>query len=306
MLRAKVLAHSISWLGIPIISWELEYPRYIHSELLTHRLFSRNSASSRAIPALKFIEMVKRDPVIPLWTKDQKGMQGPIITDKEDIEWNDKVWLTALSRAVDGAEDLIRNEVHKQNVNRLLEPWMYIRVMVTTTETDNWFELRDHKDAHPEIAELARLMRVSLERSIPEYLNEGEWHMPFGDKIDTSKFTVDVFGEEIEDEEIWKKCQSLKVSVARCARVSYNNFEGGDDPQKDVNLYERLVGAQPLHASPAEHQAKVPTKEELKEFAIRWVETPDKLKMIEERGKYFSNLVGWIQLRKLIECGEFT
>lgn len=301
MISAKVIADSTSYLHKRLTTFVLEYPRYIHSELMTHRVFSKNSASSRAIPFEKFVKLVQDRPVRPLWTQNQAGMQGPIITDPGTISGLDRIWFDARFDAIKHAEQLHRDGVHKQNINRLLEPWMNIKIVLTGTEFTNWFELRDHKDAHPEIAELARMMRFAMEGSTPTFLQPGEWHIPFSDTtVDDNEDVHVLYGKN------WK----LRCSVARCARVSYNNVDGtNSSPEKDLELFEKLVVSKPLHASPAEHQARVPFPYELAELASRWHYGSSCLEEQEEwtekRGKYVSNLSGYIQLRKLIECGEF-
>ncbi len=322
MTNVKIIADSTSWLNKRLTTFILEYPRYIHSEILTHRMFSKNSASSRAIPIEKFIKMVQDNPVKPLWTENQKGMQGPVITNEAAIALADINWNNARDHMVGYAHMLNHAGIHKQNINRLLEPWMHIKIILTGTEFDNWFELRDHPAAHPEIQVLARLMKHAMDNSTPTMLQPNQWHIPFGDNIDGLKLMEDI-PEEVESTNQLSAeytHRRLKVSVARCARVSYNNFDGTSDPLKDIELYEKLVVSKPLHASPAEHQARVPTHMEVyatNDMNSIWASerphgefegtgepnppNPPKLHV----GKYVSNLNGWIQLRKLIEAGEF-
>lgn len=297
-IAVKIIKHSTSYLHIPVITWILEYPRYIHSELMTHRVFSKNSASSRAIPFPKFVEMVRKNPVLPIWTADNKGMQGPIIEDYIDIAAAETVWLRTRDRVIEEADTLHKYGIHKQNVNRLLEPWMHIRIILTGTDFFNWFELRNHPDAHPEIQVLARKMVEAMENSKPEFLEPGEWHCPFNENLTG------------EAENVWCGDNVLKSSVARCARISYNNVDGSKSSYgKDIELFNRLLVSRPLHASPGEHQARVPNPSELPHMGVKWVYGSSCAEEQEEwhlkRGKYFSNLNGWIQLRKLIESGEF-
>lgn len=156
-ISAKIVADSISPQGHRITSFILTYPRFIHGELMTHRMFSRNSASSRAIPFKKMVEMVKTDPFIPIaWQKDHSGMQGTeYFTDSElacpefkeeipdtSIEHFTQVWLTGRDNALNTANYLNQSGVTKQLCNRLLEPFMWHTVLVTATEFDNFFELR--------------------------------------------------------------------------------------------------------------------------------------------------------------------
>jgi hypothetical protein len=281
-------------------------------------VFSKNSASSRAIPIEKFIKVVQDNPVLPIWTENQKGMQGPPITDEAQLDVLNSIWMEGRDSAVDYAQQLEGALAHKQNINRILEPWFHIKIVLTGTEFDNWFLLRDHPDAQPEIQELARVMKREYEISVPNLLAPGQWHVPFGDNIDEMELRSSVgLIMSMNTSERRYGVEHLKISVARCARVSYNNFDGTSDPIKDIELYEKLVVAEPLHASPAEHQARVPTMEEVRgrHLDSSWFSSitsypledrPDEWDAIHRHGKYMSNLYGWIQLRKLIECGEFA
>lgn len=238
-ISAEILKDSINKNGTRITTWVLEYPRFVHAEFMTHRVFSRNAASSRAIPTSKFIEDVMNSPAMPVyWGKNQSGMQANEELPPEKIEEAIKVWNHARDYAVAAVKQMQEIGVHKQITNRLLEPWFNIRVIATATEHENFFELRAHKDAQPEIRELAYQMKQLYSSGAPMLLQEGEWHMPFSDKMPT--------GASIE--------QQLKIATARCARVSYLNFSGTMDVSKDEEIYNRLLTA-PLHASPMEHCA---------------------------------------------------
>jgi thymidylate synthase ThyX len=240
MVEARTVADSLNPVGDRLTTFVLTYPRFIHAELMTHRVFSRNSASSRAIPVKKMIEMVKTNPVIPeYWGKNQKGMQA-----KEELTgWKKKaaefLWLRGRDVAVMIVKGLLKLDLHKQIANRLLEPWMHITVLVSSTEFDNWFKLRDHQDAQPEMQTLAKAMRVAQRDSIPKRLAAGEWHLPFADQ-----FLDDV--KDIGD--------LLRISTARAARLSYLTFEGNIDYEKDYALHDQLLESG--HWSPFEHSAK--------------------------------------------------
>lgn len=299
MITAKVIADSTSWLNIRLTTFVLEYPRYVHSELLTHRVFSKNSSSSRAIPYTKMVANILADSVVPKWTWNEKGMQGKLVEEGSIVErLATNKWLETLDLVITKANEINEIGIHKQNVNRLLEPWMHIRVILTGTDFDNWFKLRDHKDAQPEIQELARAMKVAMEASTPKYLKTGEWHLPFGDNIEFDEVVSFDHNQNYEN-----NINRLKISVARCARISYNNWDGSNSTiQKDIELFDKLIVQEPLHASPAEHQAKVPREIELGFFTSRFEKFD---KWAYRKAKYVSNLTGWIQLRKLIENGEF-
>ena len=242
-ISAKIIAHSISpYHDIPLITWVLRYHRFVHAELMTHRQFSRNASSSRAIPVSKMIQWTKEDPAVPVeWGKNVSGMQAKELLDAETAAKAELVWLEARDDAIKHTERLLELGVHKQIANRVLEPWHHIAVVLSGTDFANWFTLRDHKDAQPEIRALAAEMREQFLASVPKLLHDGEWHLPF-----------------IRETEMAENTQSdlLKMSVARCARVSYMNHDGSNpDKAKDIALHDMLVVAKPLHASPAEHQA---------------------------------------------------
>lgn len=251
-ITAKIVADSISSVsGDRITTFELEYHRYIHAELMTHRMFSRNAASSRAIPVMNMLELVRNSPAMPIhWGKNQAGMQA-----KEEIEnWQgfgqgEYQWMGASCDAVKRAETLAKQEYHKQIVNRLVEPYQMIKVVVTATSFDNFFWLRFHEDSQPEICELARCMLVAYKRSKPRELNPGDWHLPYyGNgywKKSHPLSDADSQAQFVED--------ALKISASCCAQVSYRKSDSS--LEKAETVWERLVASQPVHASPTEHQA---------------------------------------------------
>lgn len=249
-ISATVVADSISEQGIRLVSLQLRYPKFIHGELMTHRVFSRNAASSRAIPVERMIQDVLDDPAMPVyWGKNQKGMQANEEHSEDTVASLRAHWLAGRHAAVDLARTLMQDGLHKQIANRVLEPWFHINTLVTATEWSNFFELRLHKDAQPEMRALAEAMKASMDESAPKLLLPGEWHLPYvtDSEIETATRQVpdDPFGNVL-----------LKLSVARCARVSYLTQDGIEPKlEQDLELYERLVGSSPLHASPAEHQA---------------------------------------------------
>lgn len=293
-ISAKVIADSISVAGKRITTMQLRYPRFVHAEFMTHRVFSRNASSSRAIPVERLIQDIIDDTAMPIhWGKNQPGMQADEEHDaKVEFDtfdrlaewsgswWMDRkeAWLLGRDMMVDLARAYDRAGYHKQIVNRLLEPFSHINVVVTATEWANFFGLRRHPDAQPEIRELADQMWGAMDTSKPVTIGPGGWHLPY----------VDAYDKEVWD--FGKKNPQItnlgqKLSVARCARVSYLTHDGKKpDIASDLALYDRLVGAQPLHASPAEHQA-----------------TPDiHLNMGWMEGHLHGNLVGWVQYRKTL------
>lgn len=314
MITAKIIADSTNWLNQRIVTLVLTYPRYIHSEFMTHRVLSKNSASSRAIPVEKVIQDIEENGVYPLWTRNQKGMQGERIQDPREIEKLNRDWDFTKRRVIDEASVLNNYGIHKQNVNRLLEPFQHIRVICTGTEWKNFFELRDHPQAMPEIQELARAIGKAMVESNPVKLQIGEWHIPFGERLSEDRLLEQAYENlyqsknwEIEKDRtiLFKEAAKikLKVAVARCARISYNTFEGDINIAKDIELYDRLVKENPKHLSPTEHIARVPKQEELGNFGSLYQRHGDG-PYEYVRGRYMSNFIGWIQLRKLIENGE--
>lgn len=241
MITAKIVADSLSVTirDKRLTSFILTYPRFIHSELMTHRMFSRNAASSRAIPIQKFIEDVLTDPAMPIhWGAKQKGMQADNEVNEETKIKAMRIWNSARDSAVSYAAELHELGLHKQVANRLMEPFFHMTTLVTATEYENFFKLRAHAAAQPEIRELAYKMQDALKESTPERKPIGDWHIPFGDKF-VDGLTID---------------QKLKIATARAARVSYKTFEGEIDYDKDYALHDQLL--QEGHHSPFEHCAQ--------------------------------------------------
>lgn len=238
-IEAKIIADSISEAGARITTMELRYPRFIHAEVLTHRQFSRNASSSRAIPVRKMLAQVWSDPAMPEhWGANQAGMQAR--SELAGVRRTAARWLwRAAGKAACGFTWLaMRLGLHKQVANRLLEPWQRISVVVTSTEWDNFFALRAHPDAQPEIRALAEQMRDAMAASTPRLLLTGQWHTPY-------------FLDGHSDSGLGLKC-----SVARCARVSYLTHDGKkSDLRDDSALHDKLLGGNPPHLSPFEHQA---------------------------------------------------
>lgn len=260
-ITAKVICDSICKQSkIRITTLELEYPRFIHSEFMTHRMFSRNASSSRAIPIMKMIQAVIDNPAMPIhWGKNQAGMQA-----REQLEDRYQLqaqlfWKAARDSAVEHARTMMALGAHKQIVNRILEPFTHIRVIVTATNFANFFALRDHEDAQPEIRELAVAMKKAIEESTPQLLGIGEWHLPYLDAEDCTNIYEHLKENSITrhdpaQHQIWM--MACAVSAARCARVSYLTHDGERPTlEKDLELYRHLVNANPPHMSPCEHQA---------------------------------------------------
>lgn len=258
---ARVLLDSASAAGVRLTTLEVTFPRFVLAEFNTHRMFSRNSASSRAVPTAKLIERVERDPAIPLeWGLNKAGMSASDVLSDQAGEAATRAWLEARDDAVAHARELLDLKVHKQELNRLLEPFLWHTVIVTATEWENFFELRCAVNAQPEIREAALRMREAIDASGPRVIGYGEWHTPLLQE-----------DEAMLDVEIRKE-----ISAARCARVSYLTHEGTREIAKDLELYERLKSDR--HLSPFEHVA-----------------TPS------EDTDFHANFRGWVQMRAAID-----
>lgn len=296
MISAKVLLDSISPAGTRLVTFECTYPRFIHSEFMTHRMISRSSASSRAIPSHKLIERIRRDPALPVfWGQNQSGMQaaselpntddkrvavttdlGDTIHEETPLEYVQRRWLAARDQMIAVAEELadlgkVHHEwaglgLHKQIANRVLEPWMPITVIASATHWSNFWHLRTHKAAQPEFQVLAKLMKNAYDASEGRRLKVGDWHMPliFADDWSTARLMAEEQYPDLKGDE---GCVSAiateilcKVSTGRCARISYLTHDGRRDLKEDIALHDRLLAGlvtqEPLHMSPFEHVAR--------------------------------------------------
>lgn len=267
---ARVLKDSVSPQDVRLTTLEVTFPRIVLAEFNTHRVFSRNSASSRAIPVEKMLKRVMDDPFIPIyWGKNQKGMQADTELSPAEIAQARAEWMTARDLAAQQVKALLNVGVHKQLTNRLLEPFLWQTVIVTSSEWSNWDALRRHPDAQPEIKHAADLMAEARAASTPQMLWYGEWHLPLTPELD-DQFKTREFGKtDWLDWEYWKK-----VSTGRCARVSYLTHAGTRDLDADIALGDRLRASG--HMSPFEHVA-----------------TP-----ISSREEFRGNFRGWLQYRK--------
>jgi hypothetical protein len=280
---AKIIADSIGQDAPRLVTFELQYPRIIHAEFMTHRVFSRNASSSRAIPAARMLKTLMESPAQPAeWRMNEPGMQGYTVAPPEVAAEAERLTLMGRDFMAGIARQMEALGLHKQHVNRETERWQYIKVVLTTSQLKNWFALRNHPAADPTIQKLSRLMKEALDASSPTLLSDLECHLPYITEIDSVRAAQfdDVDGLGIM--EILRR-----MSAARCARVSYNNFKG-EVPKvsSDLALFDKLVVSQPVHASPTEHQA-----------------SPDIYLGANSGWRYpakHGNLTGWLQFRKTI------
>lgn len=326
MYSAKIICDSISETRKRITTFEITFPRIVLAEFNTHRMLSRNSASSRAIPIERQIQRVMNDPFIPeKFPCNGKGMQPEYYIGEEAAPIYKEAWLNCRDSSVNNAVRLHELGIHKQIVNRLLEPFMWHTVIVTATEWDNFFKLRTHKDAQYEIRRIADLMydlyhnehektcnKVLFNGNcdcarqyITKQLKVGEWHLPFiyhdenytaiNNWINNHAATLRIEGFHIPTEQITHIGTKVfteilkRISVARCARVSYLTHDGKRDIEKDLELFEKLRTSG--HWSPFEHVATpayhigMSTDIDSSEFRTT----------MDERS---GNFIGWKQFRK--------
>lgn len=250
-------------------------PKFLDAELRTHRMLSQNSSSSRAIPCSKVIEQAETNPFIPPeWRKNQKGMQGyeSAAETPEDLMVYESDWLTARDNAVAIAKRPNACGIHKQHVNRLLEPFTWQWKVITATEWKNFFDLRLAENAQPEIQILARLMLDAIRGDVPRLIAD-EWHLPFITQDEADSYPTN---------------ENILISAARCARISYANHGTGKiDRDADLDLADLLMREK--HLTPFEHQAKRLT--------------PNQESHVDVNEQCWSgNFRGWLQHRKLIEA----
>ena len=287
MYSAKIIADSVSPAGVRLTTFEFCYWRAVHDELMTHREFSRNTASARAIPIEKMIAGVLEDPALPLeWGSNKPGMQPGDEISADQIAEAKRLILGLRDQAVKTARALTTLGLHKQIVNRYLQPWMFTTVLVSATSYGNFFKLRCDKMAQAEIRHVAKLARGLMETSKPRALAWGAWHLPLIDKEDWTD-AIQLFRDDPayldkilqpagEDQPeapeqvafpnppplspadfLYSRAAQwllIKVSVARCARVSYLRHLEKRDLRADAALHNILAAAG--HWSPFEHIAQ--------------------------------------------------
>lgn len=318
-VSAKIIADSISKDGQRITTFELEYPRIIHSELMTHRLFSRNAASSRAIPVKTLIDMVRNEPAMPVrFGANQPGMQdkGEEHTALVLNHFSPRrAWTIAAEDAAFWAEAFAEAGYHKQTANRLLEPFQRMKTVLTATEFENFWWLRLDKDADPTIEALGKAMHQEYCESDPEPLSPGQWHTPYVDHLVTitEYASEDNFEYCVLDENnkpvILTEEEALSISASCCAQVSYRRLNSTKD--KALDIYSRLLSGDKVHASPFEHQATPMDKPDLKSiYENYWIDSntedflcwEDGVTHMDKNGKFWSgNFKGWIQHRQLLD-----
>ena len=295
--------------GIRLPTFILEYPRFIHSEIMTHRMFSRNAASSRAIPTSAIIQNIRDNPAEAVWWgKNMSGMQAKEALSGWRLKLAKLVWASARECAILGARLFNRIGLHKQLANRILEPFQNIRVVVTATEWNNFFTLRDHPDAQPEFAALARMMKEAMDASTPTVLQPGEWHIPYVVKGTTAEGNDCWFTQANGKTSVrfYTLEEALMISASMAAQESYRK----SDPslEKAKKIFAQLIGGAVSHSSPFEHSAMamgqtcwVPSPKGLNGQGYKYMIETKGITHMDRAGNYWSgNLRGYIQYRQLI------
>lgn len=308
MYRAKIVLHS-SANGCPdLITAEVEYPRCILAEVTTHRKcrdtfgefdlttsdrtttedMNKNSASSRAIPFKRMLEKVIDDPYVPeRFTKNGPGMQGHGFLEGQDHDRAVQAWLDARDVAIHHAQKLHGMGVHKQDVNRLLEPFGWV-TQILTADSQGWanfFALRCHADAAPAFQKVARMLYLVHRKSQPTPLTAGQWHLPY---VTAPEFDYHPDLGDLVNGRYHTIPDSIQFSAARCAWVSYANHDKDGTPEQMRATFQRMMGGDLKHGSPCEHQAS-PRPSGMMTFP-----------------QLRSNLTGWLQARKLIKGERVT
>ncbi|WP_284161662.1 FAD-dependent thymidylate synthase [Burkholderia pseudomallei] len=306
----KVIADSISGVDVRLTTFELTYPRMIHSELMTHRLFSRNAMSSRAVPIKTMIDLVRTAPAKPVeWGKNNAGMQSKSLLDPEMAQYVESEWETAAANAARSAALMDTYGAHKQIANRLLEPFQMMRTILTATDFANFFWLRVDADADPTIKEVATLMHELYKTHEPETLENGQWHTPYVDHyydqnddgtLTFAGYCVDNTPEDIElgagPYKLLTQEEALGISASCCAQVSYRRLDSTKD--KALSIYERLLSGNKVHASPFEHQATPMRETEDPMCSDDWDAGTTHVDINGER--WSGNLREWVQHRQLL------
>ena len=323
-IKAKVIADSISSVtGKRITTFELEFPRIILAEWNTHNALSKNASSSRAIPVPTMLKQVRENPAFPArFGAANTGMQDKgahdsyvLMSDPDDLDGgyyfatNEEAWRQSANTAADSAKAFHDAGYAKQICNRLIEPFQMMKVVMTATELNNFFWLRDHSAADPTIAVLARLIKEAFDASTPVLLQPGDWHTPYYNsgywkpsewsksrEMDGGKVR-DTFGNDLE--------HALVISASCCAQVSFRSLDDTIEKARRVVSKLNLNGEepdQPVHASPLEHQATPMSHPNITMIDPWQGLTQFKgVTHLNQFGDYGSgNLIGWIQHRQLV------
>lgn len=301
-ITAKVICDSISEQGVRLTTFEIEYPRFIHGEMMTHRNLSKNSSSSRAIPIQKMLDQIENNMAIPIyWGKNKSGMQAIEEVSKFDEAKSVLNWERVFNYTKERVLYMVDIGLHKQVPNRLTEPFQMMKVVITGTDFDNFFNLRIHKDAQPEICMLAYKMYKAMEESEPVKLKVGDWHLPYVNTGWNGRGDITYFNDSFD---VIDLDDAIKISASCCAQVSYRNTDMS--LEKADKIFNMLIKSDVLHASCFEHLA-TPVKPKYNELGYVRVNCSEPqsweegITHMNKQGQLCSgNLRGWVQYRHLL------
>jgi thymidylate synthase ThyX len=278
--EAEVVADSISPDGVRLVSILASYPLGVHQDILRHRMISHSVSSLRAIPPEALIEQVENYPFVPEFARRVIGMGVGEPIKGHELKSARNNWTKAMAASLDAARRMIDLNVDKSRINWLLAPYLWTTDLMTATEWSNFFALRDHSDARPEVRIIARMMREAMDASEPFKLDYGEWHMPL--------LTSDEYPEALAECNATRYWDDWKyISAGRCARVSYDKQNEEENHERSISRARSLIES--AHMSPFEHISRPMGFNEIEEDDGR-----------DPHESFCGNFRGWIQMRKEI------
>lgn len=303
--------------GRRLTTLEVTFPRFILAEVNTHRMLSRNSASSRAIPPEKQIDRVVNDPFVPeTFNRRVKGMGVGDALVGAEADAARTHWLAARDHAVFCAEKLLKLDCDKSRINRLLEPFMWHTAIISATEWSNFFGLRNHPAAQPEFQIVAQLMREAMNDSVKDIqqLDYDQWHLPLITREELAQLCAMREGlsptERFEPKSLDQWITEYKlVSVRRCARVSFDRHTDTEPWEKSIEQARKLMTNG--HLSPFEHVARPFNsgqwarirriqEAERKRLELAQVVPANQIDLMLDSMEFVGNFRGWVQYRKEI------
>lgn len=300
----EIVGHSIDVHGNEVVSAILTYPLIIHAEVMTHRMFSRNAASARAIPGAKYRNTVKEGPFIPYaLQKKHSGMQGSGYLPEDSYRSAVEFWIDCMEYSVKIANYMDKAfDVTKQITNRMLAPYSWMRLLVTTGKEglENFFELRCHEDAEIHIMELAHNLKKEYDKSVPKKLGFGEWHIPFQEDIERMMegYYSEMPESETKDSDYLQLM--IEVAVGMAARTSYTLLPEEKDWRVYKRVHDKMLEMKPFHASPFEHVLQAFGEQEYYTWG-KMLGLDDKGQQIIEYG-WCDNFRGFRTYRNILEA----
>lgn len=297
---ANLITDSITKSGKRMSTFELEYHRFIHSEVMTHKMLEKNSSSSRAIPVSKAITNVEENPSIPVfWGAAQPGMQAAKELDGVDLDIANILWQKGIDQSIELVKEFDKIKLHKQLTCRWLETGQMIKIVISGTDWDNMLWLRNDDAAQPEFHELAKCIQECFDGSTPELLHPGEWHLPY---INSYR---DEFGELIYVDSTGSTLSlddARKISASCCAQVSYRKLD--DTKEKALEIYDKLFSGTKPHMSPTCHQGTPVDYDTLMTDPENW---EIGITHMNRKQEFCSgNLNSWIQYRQILPNNVFV